>query len=299
MRIDQIMGESPTLSQALGKIFGTGTNTQASPQKDPSATVVPQSGVTSNPPLSVSAAGTGSGQPAPPDQDSSSTTLPTVGDASKGQGATQGLDFVKNLVKNITTQKGKNVTTPDWGTLKVGDLVTTPKGQAVNVSGPKVGNVMIPTTDLAKSIQQQNAPVAEGELVPLDQHRPTEMSAEFIDWLRTNHPDMPLKNLADQPAERNRLYRQFQQRQGIKESYEQILENKLRHALGKKMNIQDLASGVPVAITNEEREFIRRHPDRVRISALEDRDQWIAQHLVRKGVYKVGKDDVTLINNSK
>ena len=144
--------------------------------------------------------------------------------------------------------------------------------------------------------------VAEGEVVSLDQHRPTEMSAEFIDWLKTNYPDMPLAKLTQDPAKRNELNREFQN-QVVKENYQQMLESKLHQALSKsksnKMKIQDLKAGYSIAITNEEREFIRRHPRTARITALDDRDQWIAQHLVRKGVYEMDDDDVTLINNSK
>jgi hypothetical protein len=63
------------------------------------------------------------------------------------------------------------------------------------------------------------------------------------------------------------------------------------------MKIHQLLSGVGVAITNEEQQFISRHDNNVRLSSLDDHDVWVAQSLVRKGVYSISKDNSTLSKN--
>lgn len=62
------------------------------------------------------------------------------------------------------------------------------------------------------------------------------------------------------------------------------------------MKISQLISGVGIAITNEEQKFIDKHGDAVKITSLDHHDQWLAQNLVRKGIYEISKDNVTLIN---
>jgi hypothetical protein len=63
------------------------------------------------------------------------------------------------------------------------------------------------------------------------------------------------------------------------------------------MRLVQLLSGLGLAITNEEQQFINRHENTVRLTALDDHGQWIAQNLVRKGVYSISKDNRTLIKN--
>jgi hypothetical protein len=63
------------------------------------------------------------------------------------------------------------------------------------------------------------------------------------------------------------------------------------------MKIHQLLSGVGVAITNEEQKFISRHNNNVRLSSLDDHDVWLAQSLVRKGIYSISKDSSTLSKN--
>jgi hypothetical protein len=53
-----------------------------------------------------------------------------------------------------------------------------------------------------------------------------------------------------------------------------------------------------ISITNEEQEFIDQHHDRIKINSLDDHDQRLAQTLVRKGVYVISNDNITLIKNS-
>lgn len=61
------------------------------------------------------------------------------------------------------------------------------------------------------------------------------------------------------------------------------------------MKIHQLLSGVTIAVTNEENRFIRQHDTDIRITSLDEYDQWLAQNLVRKGVYEISKDNHTLI----
>jgi len=61
------------------------------------------------------------------------------------------------------------------------------------------------------------------------------------------------------------------------------------------MKIVQLVSGVMVPLTNEEKTFLRQHKDRVSIKNLDEHSQWVAQNLVRKGVYSISNDNQTLI----
>ena len=61
------------------------------------------------------------------------------------------------------------------------------------------------------------------------------------------------------------------------------------------MKIGQLLSGMHIVLTNEEQAFIRRHKDSVSITSLDEHDSWLAQNLVRKGLYSISKDNRTLI----
>ena len=63
------------------------------------------------------------------------------------------------------------------------------------------------------------------------------------------------------------------------------------------MKIHQLLSGYPTPVTNEEQRFIEHHDGAVRLSSLDEHDQWLAQSLVRKGVYTISKDSNTLMPN--
>jgi hypothetical protein len=63
------------------------------------------------------------------------------------------------------------------------------------------------------------------------------------------------------------------------------------------MKIKQLLSGVSITITNEENAFIKNHGDQVNLTSLDDHDNWLAQSLVRKGVYTISKDSNKLIKN--
>jgi hypothetical protein len=63
------------------------------------------------------------------------------------------------------------------------------------------------------------------------------------------------------------------------------------------MKIAQLLSGISVALTNEEKQFVDRHSSSVRLTALDEHNQWLAQNLVRKGIYSISKDNQTLVKN--
>ena len=62
------------------------------------------------------------------------------------------------------------------------------------------------------------------------------------------------------------------------------------------MKVVELVSGIGLAITNEERAFLDKHPGNLKVSKLDDHNAWIAQNLIRKGVYSISKDNI-LVNN--
>jgi hypothetical protein len=63
------------------------------------------------------------------------------------------------------------------------------------------------------------------------------------------------------------------------------------------MKIAQLLSGVKIALTNQEQEFIEEHKNQININGLDEHNQWIARNLVRKGIYSLSKDTHTLIKN--
>ena len=63
------------------------------------------------------------------------------------------------------------------------------------------------------------------------------------------------------------------------------------------MKIAQLLSGMSIAITNEEQDFIQTHRDRVKITSLDEHEQWLAQNMVRKGLYSISNDSTTLLKN--
>jgi hypothetical protein len=61
------------------------------------------------------------------------------------------------------------------------------------------------------------------------------------------------------------------------------------------MRIGQLLSGIGIVLTNEEQAFLKRHKDHVSLTSLDEHDTWLAQNLVRKGIYSISKDSQTLI----
>jgi hypothetical protein len=64
------------------------------------------------------------------------------------------------------------------------------------------------------------------------------------------------------------------------------------------MKIAQLLNGVGMAVTNEESRFIEKYGKSVRLTTLDEHAKWIAQNLVRKGVYSISKDNNTLIKET-
>ena len=60
------------------------------------------------------------------------------------------------------------------------------------------------------------------------------------------------------------------------------------------MKIAQLLSGIHITLNNEERSFVDQHSE-VKITGLNEREQWVAQNLVRKGVYAISTDNNTLV----
>lgn len=63
------------------------------------------------------------------------------------------------------------------------------------------------------------------------------------------------------------------------------------------MKIRQLLSGIDIVLSNQEQSFIEKHHDKVSMTGLDEHNQWLAQNLVRKGVYSISKDTHTLIRN--
>lgn len=63
------------------------------------------------------------------------------------------------------------------------------------------------------------------------------------------------------------------------------------------MKIAQLLSGIDVILTNQEKQFVENHKSHLTIDAMSDRDQWLAQNLVRKGIYSISNNNQTLIKN--
>lgn len=61
------------------------------------------------------------------------------------------------------------------------------------------------------------------------------------------------------------------------------------------MKIAQLLDGFPIPLSNQEQEFISSHNRKIRLSGLSEQETWIAQNLVRKGVYSISNDNSTLI----
>ena len=62
------------------------------------------------------------------------------------------------------------------------------------------------------------------------------------------------------------------------------------------MKIHQLLSGINTHLTNEENKFVEHHDGNIKLSSLDEHDHWLAQNLIRKGVYAISKDNNTLIS---
>ena len=65
------------------------------------------------------------------------------------------------------------------------------------------------------------------------------------------------------------------------------------------MKIHQLLSGISLPVSNEEQTFIESHRGDIKITSLNERDTIIAQTLVRKGIYEISSNNLTLIKKIK
>jgi len=61
------------------------------------------------------------------------------------------------------------------------------------------------------------------------------------------------------------------------------------------MKIYELLSSPPLIITNEEHHFVENHEQHIDLSSLGGRELFIAQNLVRKGLYSISNDSEQII----
>lgn len=61
------------------------------------------------------------------------------------------------------------------------------------------------------------------------------------------------------------------------------------------MKIHHIVGAPSIILTNEEKDFIKRHHSEIALKSLYDRDEWLARNLVRKGVYEISHDNHHLI----
>ncbi len=61
------------------------------------------------------------------------------------------------------------------------------------------------------------------------------------------------------------------------------------------MKIVQLLSGIDIALTNEERIFVNKYDNNISINSLDEHSKWVAQNLLRKGVYSISNDRKTLL----
>jgi hypothetical protein len=68
------------------------------------------------------------------------------------------------------------------------------------------------------------------------------------------------------------------------------------------MRIHHITNGISIIVTNEERQFMSKNDDYdITIESLDDHEQWIAQNLIRKGVYTLSKDkkNITRVDDAR
>jgi hypothetical protein len=56
------------------------------------------------------------------------------------------------------------------------------------------------------------------------------------------------------------------------------------------MKIHQLLGRASIIVTNEEKNFIKEQGEHVAVGFLDPHKQWVAQNLVRKGVYSISND---------
>ena len=63
------------------------------------------------------------------------------------------------------------------------------------------------------------------------------------------------------------------------------------------MKIHHILDGISIIMSNQERDFIKTHSANVLLSSLNEQELWIAQNLVRKGIYRLTNDSRSVVVN--
>lgn len=56
------------------------------------------------------------------------------------------------------------------------------------------------------------------------------------------------------------------------------------------MRLHEISNGIPIFITSEENTFIEQYGNQISVSSLDEHNSYLANNLVRKGVYSISKD---------
>lgn len=61
------------------------------------------------------------------------------------------------------------------------------------------------------------------------------------------------------------------------------------------MKIENLVKNLPIFLTNEEKQFVKKYGDNIRLSSLDEHAMWLARNLVRKGYYTTEQTENYLV----
>jgi hypothetical protein len=64
------------------------------------------------------------------------------------------------------------------------------------------------------------------------------------------------------------------------------------------MKIVQILSGVSIPLSEEEQQFFEKYQE-IKLTSLNERQKWIAQNLVRRGIFSISNDDTTLVKTAK
>jgi len=65
------------------------------------------------------------------------------------------------------------------------------------------------------------------------------------------------------------------------------------------MKIHQILNRISIIVTNEERDFIKKHGVNIPLSLLDQHQNYLAHKLVRKGVYEMSDDRRTITKKNK
>jgi hypothetical protein len=65
------------------------------------------------------------------------------------------------------------------------------------------------------------------------------------------------------------------------------------------MKIHQILDGISIIVTNEERDFIKKHGNDIPLSLLDQHQNYLAHTLIRKGVYEMSDDRRKITKKNK